>query len=77
MSNHHTHHGKIIVTEGTVTDVTQFIKDHIKEKTDSICLREYFNGDDVWGVFVPGDEKFRYYYQCLGKGRYCVFTIYD
>ena len=75
MSNHHTQHGKVIVTEGSVTDVTQFIREHIKEKTESLCLAEYFNGDDVWGVYVPGDEKFRFYYQCLGNGKYIVFTI--
>lgn len=77
MSNHHTQHGKVVVFEGTVVDVTEFIKKHVKEKTDSICLKDYFNGDDVWGVYVPGDEKFRYYYQCLGKGRYTVFVIND
>ena len=77
MSNHRIQHGKVVVFEGTVTDVTQFIKQHIKEKTDSISLKEYFNGDDIWGVYVPGDEKFRYYYQCLGNGRYTVFVIND
>ncbi|NBO99178.1 MAG: hypothetical protein EBU90_03495 [Proteobacteria bacterium] len=77
MSNHHTQHGKVVVTEGTVTDVTQFIKTHVKEKTESICLRDYFKGEDVWGVYVPGDERFRYYYQCLGQGKYSVFVIND
>jgi hypothetical protein len=24
---------------------------------------------------VEGEEKFRYYYQCLGHGRYSVFVI--
>jgi len=75
MSNHNIQHGKIIVFEGNVTEVTQFIKEHIKEKTDSLNLKEYFNGDDVWGIYVPGDEKFRYYYQCLGNGKYTVFVI--
>ena len=37
MSNHHTQHGKVVVTEGTVTDVTQFIKTHVKEKTESLA----------------------------------------
>jgi len=77
MSNHHTQHGKMVVHEGTVVDVTEFIKKHVKEKTDTLNLREYFNGDDVWGVYVPGEEKFRYYYQCLGKGKYIVFIIND
>ena len=62
MSNHHVQHGKVIVFEGNVTEVTQFIKEHVKEKTETISLKEYFNGDDIWGVYVPGDEKFRYYY---------------
>ena len=77
MSNHHTQHGRVVVFEGTVTDVTQFIKEHVKEKTESLNLKEYFKDDDVWGVYVPGDEKFRYYYQCVSKGRYIVFTIND
>lgn len=70
------HITKHIVHEGTVTDVTEFIKLHIKEKTETISLKEYFK-DDVWGVYVPGDEKFRFYYQCLGKGKYVVFTTTD
>lgn len=64
---------KNIVTEGTVAEVTQFIKLHIKEQTETINLKEYFK-EDVWGVYVPGDEKFRFYYQCLGQGKYTVFT---
>jgi len=75
MSNHHAQHGKVVVFEGNVIDVTNFIKQHIKEKTDSISLKGYFNGDDVWGVYVPGEEKFRYYYQCLGNGKYTIFVI--
>lgn len=77
MSNHHTQHGKVVVFEGTVVDVTKFIKEHVKEKTETLCLKEYFKGDDVWGVYVSGDEKFRYYYQGLGKGKYIVFVIND
>ena len=50
MSNHHVQHGKVIVFEGNVTEVTQFIKEHVKEKTETINLREYFKGDDIWGV---------------------------
>lgn len=64
---------KNIVTEGTVAEVTQFIKLHIKEQTETISLKDYFK-EDVWGVYVPGDEKFRFYYQCLGQGKYTVFT---
>lgn len=75
MSNHHIQHGKVVVFEGNVVEVTEFIKKHVSEKTDTLNLKEYFNNDDVWGVYVPGEEKFRYYYQCLGKGKYCVFLI--
>lgn len=75
MSNHHVQHGKVVVFQGNVSEVTQFIKGHVKEKTDTICLKEYFNGDDVWGVYVEGEDKFRYYYQCLGRGLYTVFVI--
>jgi len=75
MSNHHTQHGKVVVFEGNVSEVTEFIKNHVQQKTDTISLKEYFKGDDVWGVYVPGEEKFRYYYQCLGKGRYTVFVV--
>lgn len=75
MSNHHTQHGKVVVFEGNVAEVTDFIKKHVEVKTDTISLREYFNGDQIWGVYVPGEERFRYYYQCLGKGRYTVFVI--
>lgn len=77
MSNHHVQHGKVVVFEGNVVEITNFIKKHVKEKTDTLCLKEHFNGDEVWGVYVPGDEKFRYYYQCLGNGRYCVFVVND
>lgn len=76
MSNHHAH-GKVVVYEGNVAEVTQFIKKHITEKTDTISLKEYFNGSDVWGVHVPGEDKFRYYYQCLGNGKYTVFVIHE
>ena len=77
MSNHHVQHGKVVVFEGDVSEVTRFIKEHVKEKTDTISLKEYFNGDDVWGVYVEGEDRFRYYYQGLGKGRYIVFVIND
>lgn len=75
MSNHQIQHGKVVIFEGNVSEVTEFIKKHINQKTDTISLKEYFNGDDIWGVYVPGEEKFRFYYQCLGKGKYTVFVI--
>ena len=73
MAQHNTH-GKHVVFEGDVKEVTDFMRKHVKEKTDTVSLREYFEAD-VWGVHVPGEEKFRYYYQCLGHGRYAVFVI--
>ena len=75
MSNHNIQHGKVVVFEGNVCEVAEFIKKHVKEKTDTISLKEYFEGSDVWGVHVPGEDRFRYYYQCLGKGRYTVFIV--
>lgn len=75
MSNHHMQHGKTVVFEGTVADIVVFIKKNIKEKTESLNLKEYFNGKEIWGVYVPGDEKFRYYYECLGNDKYTVFVI--
>jgi len=68
-------HNKVIVFEGKVVDVVKFIDEHVKLKTESVNLKEYFNGDDVWGVFVPGETYYRFYYQCLGNGKYTVFTI--
>ena len=73
MAQHNTH-GKTVVFEGDVREVTDFIRKHVKERTDTVSLKEYFEAD-VWGVHVPGEETFRYYYQCLGHGRYSVFVI--
>ena len=67
-------HGKQVVFEGDVREVTDFIRKHVKEKTQTIGLKEHFEAD-VWGVYVEGEEKFRFYYQCLGHGRYAVFVI--
>lgn len=73
MAQHNTH-GKTVVFEGDVREVTDFIRKQIKEKTQTLHLKEYFEAD-VWGVYVEGDDKFKYYYQCLGNGRYSVFVI--
>ena len=73
MAQHNTH-GKHVVFEGDVREVTEFIRKHVNEKTETIGLKEYFEAD-VWGVYVQGEEKFRFYYQCLGHGRYAVFVI--
>jgi len=67
-------HGKQVVFEGDVKEVTDFIRKHVKEKTQTIGLKEHFDAD-VWGVYVQGEETFRFYYQCLGHGRYSVFVI--
>jgi len=69
-------HGKQVVFEGDVREVTDFIRKHVKGKTETIGLKEHFEAD-VWGVYVEGEEKFRFYYQCLGHGRYSVFVIND
>jgi hypothetical protein len=69
-------HGKQVVFEGDVKEVTDFIRKHVKEKTQTIGLKEHFDAD-VWGVYVEGEETFRFYYQCLGHGRYSVFVIND
>jgi len=73
MAQHNTH-GKHVVFEGNVQEVTNFIKEHVKEKTQTLNLRDHFQAD-VWGVHVEGEETFRFYYQCLGHGRYSVFVI--
>lgn len=73
MAQHNTH-GKTVVFEGDVREVTDFIRKHVKERTDTVSLKDYFEAD-VWGVHVQGEETFRYYYQCLGHGRYSVFVI--
>lgn len=65
-----------ILFQGDVRGVVEFIKQCVKEKTETLCLKEYFKSD-VWGVYVPGDEKFRYYYECIDNGQYCVFTVND
>ena len=73
MAQHNTH-GKHVVFEGDVREVTDFIRKHVKEKTQTLRMNDYFQAD-VWGVYVEGEDKFRYYYQCLGHGRYSVFVI--
>jgi hypothetical protein len=75
MAQHNTH-GKQVIFEGDVKEVTNFIKEHVKEKTQTLNLRDHFQAD-VWGVHVEGEETFRFYYQCLGHGRYSVFVIYE
>ena len=45
MSNHHVQHGKVIVFEGDVREVTDFIRKHVKEKTETLSLKEYFQSE--------------------------------
>lgn len=77
MSNHNAQHGKTVVFEGDVRDVTNFVHEHVKCKTETLSLKEYFEGAEVWGVYVPGEDKFRMYYQAIGHGRYTVFLYND
>jgi len=69
----YTSHGKVVVFEGNVHEVTTWIQKQIGEHK-TVSLRDYFK-DEVWGVHKIGEEKYRYYYQCLGKGRYSIFTM--
>jgi hypothetical protein len=69
----YTSHGKVVVFEGNVGEVSTWIKKHVGDH-DTVSLRDYFK-DEVWGVHKIGEENYRYYYQCLGKGRYSIFTM--
>ena len=66
-------HGKVVVFEGDVKDVTAFIRREMPCH-QTLSLRDYFK-EEVWGVYKEGEENFRYYYQCLGKGKYSVFVM--
>ena len=69
----YTSHGKVVVFEGNVHEVTTWIQKQIGEHK-TVSLRDYFK-DEVWGVHKIGEENYTYYYQCLGKGRYSIFTM--
>lgn len=66
-------HGKKVVFEGDVSEVSNWIKKHVGEH-DTVNLKDYFK-DEVFGVHKVGEEKYSYYYQCLGNGRYSIFII--
>ena len=66
-------HGKVVVFEGDVKDVTAFIRREMPCH-QTLSLRDYFK-EEVWGVYKEGEENCRYYYQCLGKGKYSVFVM--
>lgn len=63
---------KTVVFEGSVTEVAEYIN-KVVGPHETICLKDYFKSD-VYGVYKEGDEKFRYYYECLGNGKYTIFT---
>jgi len=69
----YTSHGKKVVFEGDVKEVSNWINKNIGEH-NTVSLKEYFEAE-VWGVYKNGEENYKYYYQCLGKGRYSIFTI--
>jgi len=66
-------HGKKVVFEGDVKEVCNWITKQIGEH-QTVSLKEYFEAE-VWGVYKNGEENYKYYYQCLGKGRYSIFKI--
>jgi len=66
-------HGKKVVFEGDVKEVSNWINKNIGNH-ETISLRDYFK-DEVWGVYKNGEENFSYYYQCLGHGRYSIFIV--
>ena len=69
----HKSHGKIVIFEGDVKEVSNWINKNIGNH-ETISIRDYFK-DEVWGVYKNGEENFSYYYQCLGNGRYSIFVI--
>ena len=69
----YTSHGKVVVFEGNVREVTTWIQKNVGDHK-TVSLKDYFK-DEVFGIHKDNEENYRYYYQCLGKGRYSVFTI--
>ena len=66
-------HGKKVVFEGDVRDVTNWIQKKLGHH-ETVNLKEYFE-DEIYGVHKQGEDSYIYYYQCLGNGRYSVFII--
>ena len=62
-----------VVFEGNVQEVSSWITEHIGDH-QTVPLQDHFNAE-VWGVYKNGEENYRYYYQCLGHGRYSIFII--
>ena len=69
----YTSHGKVVVFEGNVREVTDWIQKNVGDHK-TVSLKQYFE-DEIYGVYKQGEDSYIYYYQCLGKGRYSVFTI--
>ena len=69
----YTSHGKAVVFEGNVREVTDWIQKNVGDHK-TVSLKEYFE-DEIYGVHKQGEDSYIYYYQCLGKGRYSIFTI--
>jgi len=69
----HASHGKIVVFQGDVTEVSNWITKQIGEH-QTVSLKEHFQ-DDIFGVYKNGQDYYEYYYQCLGHGNYSIFII--
>jgi len=65
--------GRTELFKGDVVELSNYIKAALP-KHETLNLRDYFKAD-VHGVYVPGEEKFKFYYECLGNGIYTVFTV--
>ena len=65
-----------IVFEGDVWEVSKWIEREFGDH-ETISLKDYFDGQSVWGVYKVGDEKFTYYYEFIGNGKYTIFVIKD
>lgn len=69
----YTSHGKVVIFEGNVSEVTNWIQKNVGIHS-TVNLKEYFE-DEIYGVHKQEEDSYIYYYQCLGKGRYSIFTI--
>jgi signal recognition particle receptor subunit beta len=65
--------GRTELFKGDVAELSTYIKTTLP-KHETIKLYDYFKAD-VYGVYAPGEDKFRFYYECLGNGVYTIFTV--
>lgn len=65
--------GRTELFKGDVLELSNYIKATLP-KHETLNLRDYFKAD-VYGVYVSGEEKFKFYYECLGNGIYTAFTV--